>query len=462
MRRISRRRIGWFLVVALLVTCVGYAPVLGAEGGLEAPLVLALYYGWYDWQTWSQPTCDQPLRLYVSADASVVERHVREAHDAGLDALVQVWYGPSMANNPTAPTLDILLTKAANHDMRVAVLLDMTGPFLRTPSDVATALMEVRDQLARRRAYLSVDARPVVFFLGQQLFPLTVWESLRSGLDPGGTMLWIAEGLSTDALAVFDGLYLHQPDALSGSGSLLPAHAAAVRQWSGARQTSRIWVATVTPGFDDSLRAAPGEAWVRSRAGGATYRDNWALADASDADWILIRSYNEWLACTQIEPSLRDGDRTLTLTAELAAQSRARPEETPQPTEIVEPPTPTPSEPTEPVTATETVTITATATPEITPTATLTPTETPLPTMTPFRLATPTPVSVVSVPEAPGVVPAPQATATGIAGTASQRGPTPTALPRLPVEGGAPSRCLLLPFTFLAAIWSGTRLQKRR
>ncbi len=457
MRRTCLRRLVRLLMVAPLVACLTCGLAVAAEDPPDGPLVLALYHGRYDWSTWSEPTCDEPLHLYVSADASAVDRHVREAKSAGIDGLVQMWYGPRLADNPTAPNLELLLDSADRHEMRVAVLLDMTGPFMRTPDDVVAALAAVREELAPNRAYMAVEGRPVIFFLGQQLFPLSVWESLRAGTDASRAMIWIAEGTSVDSLSVFDGLYLHQPELRDPAGSRLPALGEAVRGWNQTHQTSRWWVATVMPGYDDSFYEDDALAWVRPREAGLTYRQSWSTARASEPDWLLIRSFNGWSTCTQIEPSAREGDIYLRLTEELIAQLRAPVEVTPTPTETPEPFTPTPTEPTEPLTVTATLTVT----PEVTVTMSLTPTETLPPTATPFRLATPTPMVAVAQPDGAAVSQPTTATPASAGGAAPQRVATATPVLRLPVEGAAPSRCLALPMMMVLGVVGGTRLRKR-
>ena len=133
-------------VMVACLLCMVHSPVMADDG--RDPLVLALYYAWYDWAAWSQPTCDLPATLYVSADESAVERHVREARSAGIDALVQAWYGPTLGANLTEPNLHTLLDEAAGQGVKVAILADMTGTYLRTPADVSEALVAVRDQHA--------------------------------------------------------------------------------------------------------------------------------------------------------------------------------------------------------------------------------------------------------------------------------------------------------------------------
>ncbi|MBW7883696.1 MAG: hypothetical protein H3C34_13875, partial [Caldilineaceae bacterium] len=60
------------------------------------PLVLALYYSWFDEQSWSPATLsDLPAEPYASRDRGVMGRHIDQAKAAGIDAFVVAWYGPS-------------------------------------------------------------------------------------------------------------------------------------------------------------------------------------------------------------------------------------------------------------------------------------------------------------------------------------------------------------------------------
>jgi hypothetical protein len=127
-------------------------------------LVLAFYYAWFDMLTWEKPLPDKPLQLYHSSDVYIIQQHAREAREAGIDALVQAWYGPDMTNNQTESNFRILLDQAQIQGIRAAVSVDMGGPFLQSEDAVLTALQALRDGRAQHPAYLRVDGRPVVFF----------------------------------------------------------------------------------------------------------------------------------------------------------------------------------------------------------------------------------------------------------------------------------------------------------
>ena len=459
----GRRCVQFCAALALMLPLLPRSVASVAAQG-EVPgerLILALFRADIVWSTWAQPYCDLPSGLYVSADSASVERHIREAMAVGIDAFIQPWYGPSMAANATAPNFRMLLEQAALVEFAAAAQVDLTSPLLDTTDEVLSALAALGDDLTRRPGYLVLRDKPIVFFLGQQRLSLAAWEALRARVDPTRRQIWVAEGESTAPLGVFDGLYVFDPDRSTTTGSQLSQWGSQVRIWEQANGAQRFWVATVMPGYDDRLSGDPLQALVVQRNAGATYRDHWAAADASDPDWILIRSLNEWDHCTHIERSIAFGDSYMGLTADLVGQYR-RPEEpatvTPSPVEPTA--TPTLQEPADVLTPTLVATETAepTATPEVTPTATLTPT----PTATPFRLATPTPPGVLPATHAPETpepdAAAPEARPTTLAYAMD----TATPEPRSVVEGDTPRSCLGLPMLLTVMTCWGARAGRRR
>jgi hypothetical protein len=469
--RVALRALGYvgFLVVLLLKMMATASSVAAQTDGAAERLVLAFYQAGYSWETWSAELCDEPQFLYTSADASAVDRHLRQAQSAGLDALVHLWLGPHLETNTTEPNLALLLRQAASTEVAVAVAMDMTtADHLVTGNEVAEALMYLRDEHQSKPAYLRIDGRPVVFFLGQDRLSLGSWTAVRNRVDPARGMVWIAEADDVMSLEVFDGLYLYEIADHASGDLLTPSNlnrwGEEIRRWEGGQ---RYWVATVFPGYDEGYLMDPDPdrdeddtPIVRSRDSGATYRESWAAADASDPDWIVIRSYNEWASCTHVEPSLLYGNRYLDLTQELASQYRRPVAPTPVLT-----PTATPTlTPTVTLTPTAVVTApTAILTGTLTPTPTVTPTMTLVPTATPFRLATPTPTlapEAIQTREVAGVLDP----STSVPPTRPGRpitAMTPTSMPRLPVEGASPRRCTLLPLWVTVAVVIGWRQRSR-
>ncbi|MGC9398278.1 MAG: glycoside hydrolase family 99-like domain-containing protein [Anaerolineae bacterium] len=429
------------LLFAFICGLGSAAPVLAQE----PPPVVAFYYAWFDWSTWDLPLAAQPVEPYLSADPATIERHVLQARQASVDALILDWYGPQVENNQTETNLRILLDKAQLHGTSAGLTVDIAGPFIQTEDDLLTALRVVRDKHTRHPAYFRMGGRPVVFFWRQETYPVETWLSLRSQLDPDRTMLWIAEGTDVDYLRAFDGLYLYSVAWSSDPASQLMRWGDEVRRWSQQNGAVRYWVATVMPGYDDRATGRA-DAFVRAREEGAYYRACWAGASQSDADMVVITSFNEWLEGTQIEPAQSYGDYYLNLTAELAAtyrQNTVPPTLTPTPTET---PTPTAT-----ATWTPTPAVLPTATPTLTPV--VTPTATLTPTATPFRLPTPTAAVTSSVSE-PTLTPTPSEQAPGEIHPSTSPPPPLTAVPsRYPVLGAEPARtsrpCSLLPAALL-------------
>ena len=109
-------------VAALLDQPILAAAHPGAAAGQR--LVMALYYPWYDENTWaSGTTSDQPLIPYASWERETIARHVDWARDASLDALVSAWFGPR-DKNPTETNLKTLLEVARPTGLKVAILLE--------------------------------------------------------------------------------------------------------------------------------------------------------------------------------------------------------------------------------------------------------------------------------------------------------------------------------------------------
>jgi uncharacterized protein YraI len=320
--------------------------------GQDGRLVLAFYYAWYDQNTWTSGTVtDRPLQPYNSSDRAAIERQVAQAHAAGIDALIESWYGPQEANNQTETNFRMLLDAAAGKGMHAGVAFETTGPFFPDRSSVTEALRYLLSVHAQHPAYLRYQGRPVIFFWRQQRFGVDEWASIRSQVDPDHQSVWIAEGVDIAYQSVFDGHYLYSIAWSPDVARTLADWGAHVRRYETQHNVNRLWVATVMPGYDDT-RAGRAAAFAVNRRGGGYYRDTWAAATASRPDWVIITSFNEWVEGTMIEPSVSYGDLYLNLTRELAAQFKGAPP--PPAAPIVSPAAPDQAD------ATPTATLTAT------------------------------------------------------------------------------------------------------
>jgi hypothetical protein len=131
---------------------------------------------------------------------------------------------------------------------------------------------------------------------------------------------------------VFDGLWVYKITHAAYPNAYLKASqwAAAVRQWEAQTGQRKLWIATLSPGWDDRRAGCkadvrvPSAAHQRARENGAFYRATFEAALASQPDWLWINSFNEWVEGTYVEPSAAYGDLYLRLTQEFAAQFKGQ------------------------------------------------------------------------------------------------------------------------------------------
>jgi hypothetical protein len=412
----------------LLLLCARAAPPVQAQG---ERLVLAFYYAWYDEKTWTPDKVpDMPLAPYRSADRATIERHVREARSAGIDALVQSWYGPG--ENPTEANFATLLDVAQAQGLRATVDFEVTSPFMTSLDALRNGLAHLTNVHARHPAFLRYGGRPVIFFWRQQRLSLDTWRAIRQQVDPSYNAIWIAEGDDPAWLSVFDGLHMY---TITWRINTNPAYNAdkmrkRVDAYVAQHGGHKFWVATAMPGWDDTRVAGHAHSYVYPRSPDY-YRSTWRAAIDSTPEMVVITSYNEWREGTMIEPSVTYGSTYLDITREMVAQYKGSVAVMPTSTATQVPATNTPA---------PTATPTHTATP--TPTHTATPTATPTPTPTEAPTATHTPTSTLTPTHVPTATPSrtptrtPTATHTATAAVRPLASPTPTAFVASPSSDG--------------------------
>ncbi|MBI1294383.1 SH3 domain-containing protein [bacterium] len=328
------RRLGWRLIVTFLLFTIlallslhwGYsADAATRQQSSGNPLVLAFYYTWFDENTWREDQVpDFPVERYVSRDRGVMGRHIEQAQRAGIDALMVAWYGPGGQWNQTEPNLAAMLDEANARAFKLGILFETNSPFFSGVGDATEALRHALNVHANHPAYLRVDGKPVIFFWRTQQWGVETWRNIRNQVDPGRNAIWIADGVDTAYLAVFDGhhLYSNTWNPPSDLNTTNQKFARLVNQARQAYGVYKYWVATVMPGYDDT-RTGRGNAFARSREGGAYYARSWQAAMDSRPDWIVITSFNEWPEGSYIEPSVAYGDLYLNLTTQWSGQFKA-------------------------------------------------------------------------------------------------------------------------------------------
>ncbi len=331
--RDQRMRLGWRILLTilllLLVGLLGFlarpanaAPAAQSSGD---PLVLASYYTWFDENTWSyDQLSDLPAQLYISRDRAVMGRHIDQAKQAGIDGFIVAWYGPVGQFNQTEPNLQALLDEAAARDFKIGILFETDSPFFAGVGDVTNALAHANGTHVNHPAYLRVDGRPVIFFWRPTIYGVDTWRAVRNQVDPGNGNIWISEGVDINYLSVFDGHHLYSntwnpPTDLNYTNGKF---ANLVDQMRGQTGAYKFWVATVMPGYND-VRVRPGSGFARDREGGNYFVQSWQAAIASNPNWIIITSFNEWPEGTYIEPSAAFGRQFLDIAAGWSQQFKA-------------------------------------------------------------------------------------------------------------------------------------------
>jgi hypothetical protein len=253
-----------------------------------------------------------------------MDRHIAQAQAAGIDAFVVSWYGPG-GGNQTEGNFAAMLDVAAARGFKLALDVEATSPFAGGgTAGVADMLRHALATHANHPAYLRVNGKPVFFFWRQQRFGVDAWQAIRDQVDPGRNSIWIAEGIDMSYQAVFDGHHLYSVTWNPPSDVFTTANKFSrwVQDARNRYGNHRYWVATVMPGYNDT-RTGRGNAFARGREDGAYYVQTWQAAIASNPDWVIITSFNEWPEGTYIEPSQAYGDRYLGLTAEWAGRFKS-------------------------------------------------------------------------------------------------------------------------------------------
>ncbi len=286
-------------------------------------LVLAFYYPWYDLDSWSSPVLeDHPLFPDSSGDTEAISRHVNWAQQYGIHGFISSWWG---SGNYRDANFAKLLTAAEGSDFRATIYFETLGERFRTAQDVTHQLEYVLDSYSDHPNFLRYRGRPVVFLYAVEHVarnpgqtPLQTWQAILDQIRADGyDAVWLGQTFDPSYLEVFDGLHaygFYAPDMAEVYSSV----SGQVRTYQFLQDPNaerKIWAPAVMPGYDDDLLGRPGS-WYLDRAGGDAYGFTFQAAIQSQADWIVITSFNEWWEHTHIEPSEQHGFTYLELTQE--------------------------------------------------------------------------------------------------------------------------------------------------
>lgn len=319
----------WFEIDASVLSA---APPVEVEGRALEKLLLAFYYPWYGsrqgptgfdraWEDKPPPNTPR-LGMYDSQNPEVFRQHIEWARRAGIDGFIVSWWGQGDFTDEVLR--EVVLPIAAEESFPITLYYEPLG----TPDQIAANMRYILTTYGQHPAYMQVDGAPVIFAFHQ----VTVgngraeWEYVFDQLEHADLECFCqAAGLLAafhrgdtgfDYLfELFEGVHMYAFGAL-------PLDLVARLNRSNALKATVLgtsYAATVNPGVDNSL-------WhddfgfdrlVIERMGGEYYRRTWQAATASDPDWILLTSFNEWHEGTEIEPSEEHGETYIDMTREL-------------------------------------------------------------------------------------------------------------------------------------------------
>ena len=219
-------------------------------------MVWAFYYSWYHMNDWTYWLKDHPLARYELGSRDIILQHVEQAQSAGIDGFISSWWGPG---SETDDNLKKLLEIAEARNFQVTIYLEtMAGPNETPLSEkkiyewLAYAIREYRDD----PAFFKVDDKPLIVIWASSAVPLETWGRVFAQLRTEGLdAVYLGMGYNLSNLEVFDGLHDYNAFTHPDLEQTLLSTASAVRNYAllADNATPKIWVATVQPGYDDTL-----------------------------------------------------------------------------------------------------------------------------------------------------------------------------------------------------------------
>jgi hypothetical protein len=291
-------------------------------------LVLAFYYPWFSHYA-SRALADRPVEPRSVWSPPDVRDMTVQAARHGVDGFVVSYAG----DDRDGAAFDTAVAAAQRTGQLITGYLETaraTSVTSRGAADPAVVLRWLTQLLQRRSspAFLKApDGRPVVFVYGMSRLSPRSWQMILDNLrsTTGGPVHLVGDALGWSYLTHEWGV--HRYDVLGRADGLTrwsKSTALLTRAWSIVDPAirPRVYVGTVSPGFDDT-RLRGDTHPVVDRAGGARYDATWAAALAGSPDWVVVTSWNEWFEDTQIEPGEATGRGALEQTADHAARFSA-------------------------------------------------------------------------------------------------------------------------------------------
>lgn len=288
--------------------------------------VLAAYYPWYPGGKYGNPQfTDRPAVARSTATYPDVLAMTQQAREAGIDGFVVSWQGESFSGR----SFDLALAAARQTGGVVSPYLEMLlaheAGDTSGRADPLVVLQWLSDTLDRAdsSAFLRSAGVPVVFVWQMGKLSRIGWVNVLNELKKRGKKVRLVGDASSAYGMIQWGVHDYDPNPLSPD-ALAKRNRERMMDAKVLGSTDDIaphlYVATVSPGFDDSKLPDRTPRITPRGSAGRRYVDSWDAALAARPDWVLITSWNEWFEGTSIEPSVSHGDLALRQTADQIAR----------------------------------------------------------------------------------------------------------------------------------------------
>lgn len=320
--RTARRAPGSW--AALVLIALALVVPQQASAAADRP-VMAFYYPWYERSDWNYDRMsDIAAPTYNGGTDETLRRHIQQADDAGIDALICTWYGPNEERLNKRCRRLLQLVEQSGRKLKIAFIPDQSAAFdpaMRTVAGMADALDVLRREITPSPAYFRFQGKPAVYWFNPpSLGGVEAWQQLRDRADPHRDQYWFGGTDTFSYLDVYDALYYYDISWEARPGAAMASYAGRLERYNSAHGSSRPFIATAMPGYDD-LKVRGGHR--RDRANGDYYRGTWQTAIDRNAAAVILTSFNEFFEGTYIEPSEQFGDLYLRLTKELSDKYHA-------------------------------------------------------------------------------------------------------------------------------------------
>ncbi|MBD3352023.1 MAG: hypothetical protein GF364_11105 [Candidatus Lokiarchaeota archaeon] len=310
--------------------------------------VAAFYYGWYSndtdfsqtnpyliedtaqWAHWNCPGYDPPINAcstftpelgwYDSADPYVLEKHLKDAEWAGIDAFICSYWG---YNGFEFRNIENLLRVADAINSNLSFSLYFETSMGNLPEEENNQIIET---LSTELEYIydffttggfqdliwMEDEKPVLFAYVVRDYDASVWSTVIDDLANNDKEFFLVADRPGDKPEYnrnFEGSHQYDVYYPTYHDEYLETF---LNIKINCETYDQLFIAGVSPGYDDHKVRDGHPALLREK--GNTYVQSWETAISLNPNWITITSWNEWHEGTEIEPSIENSDLALNQT----------------------------------------------------------------------------------------------------------------------------------------------------